>query len=109
MELAEKKSPYPPHDEEYINRGFGYASDMMAIAVNLDDAETFIKYMDECGGVDCDVLIAGSVINYAAIHGAPECVKAVYAAGGGKDKPLKHWLKIADSPAYGPRVKMIVR
>ena len=106
MELVEK--PYPPR-EGHHSGGFGYASDMMALAVNRDDAETFIKHMEECGGAGCEVLIAGSVINYAAIHGAAECVKAVYAAGGGQEMPLEHWLKIAEFPVYGPRVKMFER
>ena len=97
-----------PEREGRLSAGFGYASDMMAIAVGRDDAEAFMKFMEECGGVDCEVLISGSVINYAATHGAVEYVKAVFAAGGGKDYPLEYWLKKTEKPPYGPNAAKLI-
>lgn len=94
---------YPTKESRDKSPGFGYASDMLALAVNRDDAKAFMFFLDQAGGVDCEVLIAGSIINYAAIHGAVSCVEAIHKAGGGQGKPLKHWLKIAEEPAYGPR------
>lgn len=85
--------------------GFGYVSDMLAMAVNRDDAKAFMHFLPEAGGVDCEVLISGTIIRYAANHGASECVKAICAAGGGKGQPLKYWLKEAEDPSYGPRAK----
>ncbi len=98
MELVENKpaTDYPPREEWKVT-GFSYASDMMARAMRSDDAEAFMRFCEECGGVGCDVLIAGSVINYAALHGAKECVKAV---GGDAGYPLEHWLERAENPRY---------
>lgn len=101
MELVTK--PLYPAREGYKSPALGYQSDMIHIAVNRDDAESFMKFLNEIGGVECEVLVAGSVINYAAIHGAVECVKALYAAGAGKEQPIEHWLKRAETPSYGPK------
>lgn len=96
--------------EGWKSPGFGYASDMVARAVNNDDAEGFLKYIEECGGFDCEVLISGSVANYAATHGASNCVRAMFADGrkevSGHD--LEYWLKVAAAPVYGPNALKLV-
>lgn len=97
---------YPTKESrQRAGAGFGYESDMLALSVNRDDAKAFMHFLKAAGGVDCDVLIAGSIINYAALHGADECVRAIYAAGGGQDRPLTYWLTKAEDPSYGPRAK----
>lgn len=96
------KPNYPIRDG-WKSAGFGYASDMVHVAANHDDAVNFMKYLAECGGLDCEVLIAGDIINFAALHGAPECLKALFADGAKSDYPLEYWLKKAEKPSYGPR------
>jgi hypothetical protein len=85
--------------------GFTYASDMLALAVNRDDAKAFMFFMDECGGPECEVLLAGSVVNYAALHGASKCIQAMFSAGLKSDYDEAYWLKKAETPAWGPRAK----
>lgn len=94
---------YPTRESRDKSPGFGYESDMLALAVNRDDAKAFMHFLNGAGGVDCEVLISGSVINYAATHGATECVEAIHKAGGGQGKSLPYWLKVAEVPSYGPR------
>ena len=96
------ESEYPTKESRPTSAGFGYASDMMALAVNRDDAAAFMFFLDQCGGPDCEVLISGSVLNYAATHGAERCVKALIAAGSKSDFPPEYWLKKAQTPCYGP-------
>ena len=96
-----------PAREGYKGAGFGYASDMMHMCVNRDDAENFIKFAREVG-LDAEVLIAGSLVNYAAIHGAAECVKALCDLGKNAGYPLKHWLKKAENPPYGPNARKLI-
>ena len=103
MEMViNNKWDYPPR-EGYRGAGFGYASDMMHLAVNRDDAEGFMKYLGMAGGLECEVLLAGSLENYAALHGATNCIKALFAAGKKSDEPMAYWLKKAEKPNYGPR------
>ena len=92
-----------PSKETHKSGGFGYASDMAHLAVNRDDAEGFIRFMRECGGFECEVLLSGCVFGYAASHGATKCLEALYAAGAKSDRDLAYWLKVADKPRYGPR------
>lgn len=103
------KPEYSPR-EGWKSPGFGYASDMVARAVTWDDADGFMKYIEECGGFDCEVLISGSVANYAATHGASNCLRAMFADGrkevSGHD--LEYWLKIAERPSYGPNALKLV-
>lgn len=100
----QRTSPYAAR-EGYRGNGFGYASDMIHIAVNRDDAEAFMRFLKEIGGVECETLIAGSVVNYAAIHGATECVKALFAAGAKPPMSMDYYLQQAEKPAYGPRAR----
>lgn len=105
--LPAKKPPYPPR-EGYKGAGFSYASDMMAIAVNHDDPDGFLIYMDECGGINCEVLISGSIVNYAATHGAERCVRALFERHetvSGHD--LDYWLAVAAKPVYGPNARKL--
>lgn len=95
-------SPYPSR-EGYKPQLLTYASDMCHIAVNRDDAVNFMRFLEECGGVDCEVFISGSVLTYAANHGAVECVKALVAAGAKSEYPLEYWLKRAEKPSAGPK------
>lgn len=97
---------YPPR-EGYKTSGFGYASDMIHLAVNRDDPEGFMKFLDECGGPTCEALVAGSIWNYAAIHGAAKCLQALHDSGATSQKGVAYWLKVAERPVYGPRVKML--
>ena len=100
MEQVEFK--YPTR-EEHKAAGFSYASDMVHLAVYRDDADTFMRFLEECGGPDCEALLAGSVVNYAAIHGAAECVRALFADGV-KERAghnMEYWLKKAEKPVYG--------
>ena len=101
-----RTSPYA-EQEGYKGNGFGWASDMMHIAVNRDDAEAFMRFLSECGGPECKVLLAGSIENYAALHGSVECLKAIFAAGVKSDYPLDYWLKKAEKPSYGPRASRL--
>jgi len=105
VELAvnnERVSPYAPR-EGYKGNAFGWASDMVHIAVYRDDPEGFIKYLNECGGVNCEVFISGTTLRYAANHGAFECIKALFANGVKSDRGIEYWLKEAETPAYGHR------
>ena len=96
--------PNYPSKEGHKSAGFGWASDCMAIAVNHDDAEGFIQYAKECGGFDVEVLISGDLFNYAATHGATQCLKALFKVAGDKAKyDLDYYLAKAEKPSYGPR------
>ena len=95
---------YPINDDNYKSSGFGYASDMLALAVNHDDAEGFARFLPEVGGVNVEVLVAGSLANYCAVHGSHACIEALYAAGFKDDWGKEYWLDKAKKPAYGPRV-----
>lgn len=96
---------YPPR-EAYKTNGFGYASDMMHMAVYRDDPEGFMRFLEECGGPSVETLIAGSIWNYAAIHGASRCIQALHDSGATSERGVEHWLQVAEKPVYGPRVKM---
>ena len=89
--------------EGYKSSGFGYPSDQIHVAVYRDDAEAFMRFLDELGGPDVEVLIDGNIFNYAARRGASECVKALFASGAKSNHDLAYWLKVAEEPAYGPR------
>jgi hypothetical protein len=94
---------YPTKESRPSSAGFGYGSDMIHLAVARDDPKAFMFFLAECGGPDCEVLLAGSVVNYAALHGAPECIKAMFDAGLKSEYPKAYWLKKAEKPAWGPR------
>lgn len=102
------KPDYPVR-EGRKSAGFGYASDMIHIAVNHDDPRGFMEYLKECGGPDVEVLIDGDIFTFAANHGATECLKALFASGAkpksGRD--LAHYLKVAEKPAWGPRARRL--
>lgn len=80
---------------------------MMALAVNRDDPAAFMFFLDECGGTQCEVLISGSIANYAAQHGAVDCLKALFASGARYEYPLEYWLKKAERPSYGPNASKL--
>lgn len=89
-------------EEGWRSAGFGYASDMLANATNRDDPAAFLWFLEKAGGLDVEVLIAGDIVNYAAIHGASECVKALFKARSEWKRPLDYYLGLADKPFYGP-------
>jgi len=99
-----------PAREGWKSPGFGYASDMIARAVNHDDPDGFLRFVEECGGIDCEVLISGSIANYAATHGAERCVRALFADGRKEvsGRTLDYWLKVAARPVYGPNAVKLV-
>ena len=94
---------YPTKESRPSSPGFGYGSDMMAIAVNRDDAAAFMFFLDECGGPEVEVFIAGNIFNYAALHGATKCLHALFKSGAKSNYPIEHWLQRAERPSYGPR------
>lgn len=98
---------YPTKESRPTSAGFGYASDMLALAVNNDDPKAFMTFLDEAGGLEVECLIAGSIVNYAALHGATECIKALFAAGAQSDYPQRYWLTKAENPFYGPRANRL--
>lgn len=93
---------YPSKASRGKSAGFGYASDMLALAVNRDDPKAFMAFVDEAGGPRVEVLIAGTIYNYAALHGAVDCLKALAASGAKSDYSIEYWLKKAEKPSYGP-------
>lgn len=93
---------YPTRESRPTSSGFGYDSDMMALAVNHDDAVAFMYFLKGCGGLDCEVFIAGNLANYAALHGARDCVDALFDAGGKYPNDRMYYLKLCDTPTYGP-------
>ena len=100
MEIVQKP-PYPSRDG-YRSAGFGYASDMLHVAVNRDDAVNFMAFLEEAGGLDVECLLAGDIMNYAAIHGAADCVKALFKVRQNWKQPIAYYLDLASKPAYGP-------
>lgn len=102
MQVVEKKSPYSPR-EGWRSAAFGWASDMVHIAVNRDDPDGFMTHLNEIGGIECEVLLSGCLARYAASHGAVECLRALFAAGFKSAYPLAYWLRQAEKPSYGPR------
>jgi hypothetical protein len=103
LQEASMKKEYPPRGG-YKSSGFGYASDVIHMAVYRDDAEMFMLALAELGGAGVEVLIDGSIFNYAAMRGAVDCLKALFASGAKSEFPLEYWLKKAENPSHGPRV-----
>lgn len=91
-----------PAEEGRKSAGFGYASDMLAMSVNKDDPLAFMYFLEMAGGLDVEVLIAGDIVNYAATHGATECVEALFKARPEWKLPQSYYLDLAAKPVYGP-------
>ena len=94
---------YPPNDNQYKSSGLSYASDMLHLAVNRDDAEGFMRFLPDVGGARAEVLGAGSIPNYCALHGSVACINAVYHDGFKDEWGREYWLEKAKNPVYGPR------
>ena len=97
---------YPVKDDNYKSPGFSYASDMLHLAVNRDDADGFMRFLPDVGGAKAEVLVAGSIPNYCAVHGATACINAIYDDGFEDEWGREYWLEKASKPAYGPRAAL---
>ncbi len=100
------KPNYPIRDG-WKSAGFGYASDMLHVATNHDDAPRFMEFLEECGGPSVEVFIDGNIFTFAANHGAVECLKALFASGAKAPRTLEHYLKVAEKPAWGPKARRL--
>ncbi len=100
------KPNYPIRDG-YKSSGFGYASDMIHVAVCHDDAPRFMGFLKECGGQEVEVLLDDNIFRYAANHGATSCLEALFASGAKSDRTLDYWLKAAEKPAWGPKARKL--
>ncbi len=99
---------YPTKESRPTSAGFGYGSDMMALAVNRDDPRAFMFFLDECGGPEVEVLISGTIFRYAASHGASRCLDALFDSGAKSEYSRAYWLKQAEKPSYGPNAGKLV-
>lgn len=98
---------YPTKEEWRGGNPFSYESAMLHLAVNNDDPEAFVHFMGD--PKKCDFFMCGSLVEYAANHGAEQVLRRLWELGVEAADHLDHsgWLARCSEPPYGPRSKVM--